>query len=58
MSRIKEYLEELRESGRLVEEEPTDFDYELYVKSLNDMNELFNVSVEEAEQDEIELKSK
>ena len=57
MSRTKEYLEDLRESGRLVEDEPTDFDYESYVKSLNDMNELFNVSVEEAEQDETELKS-
>jgi len=55
MSRTKEYLEDLRESGRLVEDEPTDFDYERYVQSLNEMNELFNISVEESEQ---ELKSK
>ena len=56
MSRTKEYLEELIESGRLIEDEPIYFDeYEEYVNSLNAMNELFNISVEEAEQDETEL---
>ena len=59
MSRTKEYLEDLRESGRLIENESTDFDeYEEYVNSLNEMNELFNIAVEEAEQDETELKTK
>lgn len=56
MSRTKEYLENLIESGRFIEDESIDFDYDLYVKSLNDMNELFNISVEESEQYETELK--
>ena len=57
MSRTKEYLDELIESGRLIEND-SDVEYEEYVNSLNAMNELFNIAVEEAEQDETEVKSK
>lgn len=57
MSRTKEYLDELIESGRLIEND-SDVEYEEYVNSLNAMNELFNIAVEEAEQDETEVKTK
>ena len=57
MSRTKEYLDELIESGRLIEND-SDVEYEEYVNSLNAMNELFNIAVEESEQDETEVKTK
>lgn len=52
MSRIKEYIDDMMENGiDVLSNENVDSDYE-YLKSLEDMNRLFNEEIENAEQSE------
>lgn len=49
MSKIKEYIDDMMENGvDVLSNENVDSDYE-YLKSLEDMNRLFNEEIENAE---------